>query len=498
MSRPSPSRLYISFLLAIIPGFASGGDTASPLTISAEEALRLAAEQNPGLRSALLAEERADAQITTEEGIYPFVFQADGGYTHSSTPSAVAAGGVSHTRRDMVDLGASISKTFAVGTVTSFRLAGNRQVSQGTVNGVEMVGDPAYGLTATLSVSQPLLRNFGNRVGRSGLRQARDEKTLARHTAERTASDLALSVLSTYWELWYAALAVEIDDRAKGVAEAQLRETRDRVAVGDAAPVDVLAYQTRVATLEEVLLAAESDRRRLGVSLAQALGIVRRTTEIYPKTDEPLPRSEDELRLEGITHRALEMSPVIREAEASVALAEERASVAGEQGRQRLDLAGWFEARTLGNDELSPLFTQYGDGAAYSGYVGLQYELPLDDRSKEGERAAARVSVQIAKEQLRNAEHQVLADAARAVEGATTARKRLLLAEVTYDVAKQQAEAERERFRLGAATFVEVRDAEEAVREAELRVTRARVDRVIAELTLQHLTGTLLGRVAAQ
>jgi outer membrane protein TolC len=129
--------------------------------------------------------------------------------------------------------------------------------------------------------------------------------------------------------------------------------------------------------------------------------------------------------------------------------------------------------------------------------VGLQYELPLDDRSKEGERAAARLSVRIAREQLREAEHQVRADAARTIEESATARKRLALAEATHEVAKQQAEAERERFRLGAATFVSVRDAEEAVREAELRVTRARVDRVIAQLELQHLTGTLLTHIAA-
>jgi outer membrane protein TolC len=80
------------------------------------------------------------------------------------------------------------------------------------------------------------------------------------------------------------------------------------------------------------------------------------------------------------------------------------------------------------------------------------------------------------------------------IEEIASARTRLELAERTLDVARKQAEAERERYDLGAAIFVQVREAEEAVREADLRTTRARVDLVLAQLELDHLTGRLLER----
>ncbi len=45
-----------------------------------------------------------------------------------------------------------------------------------------------------------------------------------------------------------------------------------------------------------------------------------------------------------------------------------------------------------------------------------------------------------------------------------------------------------------AAIFVQVREAEEAAREADLRTTRARVDLVQAGLELDHLTGKTFDR----
>ena len=80
-------------------------------------------------------------------------------------------------------------------------------------------------------------------------------------------------------------------------------------------------------------------------------------------------------------------TPVSEAAFAAMDAARERARVAGESMRQRLDLKGWVEARTLGVDELSPVVTDLDQSGAYSGYVGLLYELPLDNRKKQGERA---------------------------------------------------------------------------------------------------------------
>lgn len=472
------------------PGAAEEG----PRVVRSADVIALTMAHNPDLQTAILSEHRAQATIQAAEGLYPFVLEADTGYTHSSTPLGQSL----YHRRDNIALGAGLSKTLSVGTSADFRLEGDwtDTAASRQSTGDTVAGNPSWGFGARLTLTQPLLRGFGNRVGLSSLRQAQKEKRLAEKRSAVSASTLAAAVLSAYWDLWLAAQTVDINARSRDVAKAQLQETTDRVNLGDAAPVDKLSYQTRLAALEETVIESEAELRRLQIQLAAKAGLIEDHLVLAPDTEEPLPFPGNPPPLNALIKQALSASPDIKEAFAAVVAAEERAEVAGESMRQRLDLTGWIEARTLGADELSPVVTDLGQGQAYSGYIGLVYELPLDNRRKQGERAQALIDIEIALQQLKRTEHQVRADVAAAHDALLTAQKRLTMAEETLALAKAQAEADRERYRLGAAIFTEVRDAEEAVREAELRRTRAKVDAVKADITLNHLTGALLQGLA--
>jgi outer membrane protein len=461
--------------------------------LRSSEAVRLAARQNPGLRAALLGQDRAASNVTAAEGLYPFVLQLDGGYTHSSTPSLATGGGIGHRSSDQVALGSQLSKTLTVGTTAALRVEGNRQIGGGSTGGTGAGGsNPTYGIASQLSVTQPLLRGAGTTVGEANLRQAIDAREIARCGARRASSELVRDVLTTYWELWYAQRALAIDVKARDIARTQVEETRQKVSSGAAAPVDVLAFETRLATLEETVVAAAAERRRLSVQLATQTGLVQEQVRIAPDPDEMPMVPGNDPPLDETTKAALLGAPAIRQSAAELVAAEEKAKTAGEEMRQRLDLMGWVEAQTMGDDEVSPAFEQFGDGAAYSGYVGLVYELPLDNTRKEAERASADLDVEIARQNLVAARDGSRSEVAAALDALASARQRLALAQQTFEVAGKQAAAERERLGLGASSFVLVRDAEEAVRAAELRVTRASIDLVLARLGLDHLTGTLL------
>ena len=79
----------------------------------------------------------------------------------------------------------------------------------------------------------------------------------------------------------------------------------------------------------------------------------------------------------------------------------------------------------------------------------------------------------------------------------TSARRRIDLADRTLEIARRQLDAEEARFRTGSATALQVREAEDQVRTAELRTARARVDLAVAHLAIAHLTGDLLRETAS-
>ncbi len=462
--------------------------------VSSSEVLEMTLQHNPVLRAAVLSTSRAVESIKGAEGLYPYVFQADAGYTRSSSPM----GSSMYRTGDNISLGTSISRTFSSGTYASFSLEGQwYELDEPMIGSIDVESRiPNFALSASFVLNQPLLRGFGHRVGLAHLRQAKKEKTAADKAAEFQASYSAMSVLTAYWNLWLAAKQLEINLGSRTIAESQLREIEERVEAGAAAPVERLNYQTRLASLNEAVIESEAEIRRLQVVLTEKTGLIDSQEILSAKIDEPLPESEHFMMMKEIVDVAMNNAPSINEAISQLDLAEERVLIAGESARQKLDLVGRFGASTLARDEFSPVITDYSKKGAYGGYIGLNYELPLDNRKKESEIAQARINVDIAGKQLVHAKNQVRSEAAVAHNRLITAKRRLDSAKETLLLAQAQAEAEQERYRLGVSIFTAVRDAEEAVRQAELRLTKARVDMVQAQIEIDHLTGKLLSLIA--
>ena len=472
---------------ALSSAVAVAGEPAPERIVRSDVAVELAAAHNGDLRAALLEEKRAAVEVTAEEGLRPFTLGLDGGYTRSSSPGVGPGGDVDFRTGNQVGVGGQVSKTTVVGTQASVR-----------VDGSSSLNEPTYGVSARVSVTQPILRGAGKEVGEASLRQARNAETSAQLAARRTASALARDVLDAYWELWYAERALEIDARARDVAKTSLEETRIKIEQGAAAEIDALQYETHLASLDETAVAAEADVKRLSVQLATLLGLAREVLWVRPDPGESPPLAASDPPPDEALRAALSDAPEIRESAAAVTAAEERARTAGESLRQRLDLVGWIGAQTLGYQEVSPAFGQLGNGQAYAGYVGLVYELPLSDTRKDAQRASAELDVEIARQRFVTTGDQVRADVAIALEKCASSRKKLALAEQTLAVSRKLAEAERARYGLGASIFIQVRDAEEAEREAMLRTVRARIDLAEAQIELDHLTGALLARLGAQ
>jgi len=109
---------------------------------------------------------------------------------------------------------------------------------------------------------------------------------------------------------------------------------------------------------------------------------------------------------------------------------------------------------------------------------------------------AAQLAAHVAEKQIAVNELGIRSSVASAIAQRRAARQRLELATQTEKVAKAQAEAERARFLAGSTIAITVQQAEDSYRQAQLRVQRARVDLVLADLSLAELRGQLLTRYA--
>jgi outer membrane protein len=340
------------------------------------------------------------------------------------------------------------------------------------------------------------LRGSGTDVGLATLRQARLSLSANQLAAQSAASQVLSQVVSDYWELWYSNEAVRINLASRDLAKVQQEQAEQQVQSGALAPASALPYATQVAQLDEAVLAARTDLRQRELALAQTLGRPGGVGETLAAADAPTPPTADDPVEATAVSDALRNSYDRRQLQTQLAIVKDQLKIAGDPLRPRLDLDAYVQAQGLGNRSVPPAFEQFGKMDAVSAHVGLTFEMPLTDTRRTSQIQAAQMAGHVAEQQIAENELAIRASVASAIAQRRAARERLTLATETEKVARAQAEAERARFLAGSSIAITVQQAEDSYRQAQLRVQRARVDLVLADLALDNLRGQLLARYA--
>jgi outer membrane protein TolC len=249
-----------------------------------------------------------------------------------------------------------------------------------------------------------------------------------------------------------------------------------------------------VAELEETVLAARTDVRQRELQLAQLFGEPNAVAQGLVAADAPRASGAEDPLLARAVDDALNNSYLRKQLQTQLALAKEQLKTAGDPLRPRLDVDAYVQAEGLGNRRVPPAFEQFGKMQAVSAHVGLTFEMPLTDTRRSAQIEATRLSQRIVEKQLLESEVAIRSSVASALTRLGAARQKSELSKRTEPVARQQAEAERARFQAGSSIAISVQEAEDSLRQAELRARRARVDVLLAELDLTELRGELLHR----
>jgi outer membrane protein len=464
--------------------------------LSDERAVELALVGNPNMRALSLGVDRATEQVRAERDRYPYSLVGDAGYTRTESPQLRADDSVASSVTQSLDASVGIRRTFPFGGTAEVRAIEqyfDRDTEAVTVSPF-LPADSGHATTLRATMSQPLLRGFGARVGEVELRAALSGKTTAQRSLLRARSALARDVLTAYYELWFAAQALDIERASLALVQEQEREAKARVEVGALSQVELLSFQTRSAELEESVISARLATKQRSLSLSRLMGYARAEPVTWQPTTQAEPGSlasrpsptelqaalaDDSLELAELTER--------------VRTAQLRAEVAGEASRPRLDGEAYVQSSGI-SQRFPEAWQRAGEFEYWSAHVGVSLELPLSDTRQEAQAAQARLDVLAARAELEAARHDLATTANLALEADSAARERLAGAERTLSIAERALEAATARFELGQTTAITLQQAEDDLRRARLRVVRARVDVVQERIALNHLVGRLVRR----
>lgn len=430
----------------------SGALQAETVRLTKADAVKMAVEKNLDLRVEQYNPAQQEAEFQKSLGIYNPVLTLQAAYNDTTSYSAITSSNRFWSQSTQLNAGISqllpTGATAALGFNNSYLSAD--QVS--TSNGLSSYWQSNLGLT----LSQPLLKNFGRETTELTIVSARLSKEASLEKLSTKLVGLVAQVRTEYYKLYSLKEELGVRKGSLELANRVLHETRARVKAGVLPTMEILNSEFGVAGREKELIDAERAVKDQIDVLAQFLqlspGTEIETTEVPAKK-----RYEVSEQVE--IKRALANRPELKELKRNLELLELQVRVS--DNKTRPDLLFTASAATSGLGDTYPRDMDRLSSGTYPVWgVGLTFTYPLGNKAAENDYRKNRLKVDQAILQMRNQEELIVNDVRSAVRAIDANYKQLDVADRGRAFAEERLKAWVRKAEVGLATTKDVLDVE--------------------------------------
>ena len=460
----------------------------SEIKLSIEQCRAMTLVNNLDLKVQLIAPAIAAQQVSAEEAKFESSFFSNFSYNSVHEPGVVIIEQATEYKQGIIDGGVKIPLQTG-GTVT-FDLADTRTKMNITPEQTNVT----YGAAGTFSISQPLLQGAGKRANTHSIRIVEYERQI---TDTRTKLEV-IRVLADadrgYWRLYAARRELEVRQKEYELAQAQLKQTRRMVELGEKAEVEVVRSEAGVAERLQNIIIAENELRNRERELKQILnesGLTMDTPTVVVPMTEPDPVLY-ELDRQRLTASAVENRMEMLELELQIAEDVSTVDYYKNQALPLVTLDYTYRLNGLGAAR-SDAYDMMDDRNFMDRIAGLSVVVPLGNEAAKSRLLQAfyqRRQRLVSKENRRKLiEKEVLA----AVDQLEANWQSILASRQNAILAGRLYEAEKRQFELGLRTSTDVLDAQAKFANAQSTEIKSLTEYQIAQVDLAYATGMLLG-----
>lgn len=495
--------------------------------LTLKEAIYIALRNNPGLKASELDPVASMESVREANGTFDPNLTAQADVQKSVIPvtSALQTGGGTAFVQKYYDWNFGLNKVSSVTNGTwGITFNNDRALTNSRFSGV----NPSYTPSLAVSLSQPLLQNFGWKFATINVQIAESGQKQAQWNYGQALQDFVQKIGGDYWNVVLAEENLAVARAALVFNMDLVRQNAISVKVGTLAPIDLQEAQAAAATSEANVYTAEANLKNSRTQLRQDVMLNPYGT-FLPEGIQPLTRPNPQEQIIVDEERALElavqyrpslgaMREAIRNSLLQVKFSENQvlpqlnlgtqigvtsaagttpcqANFSGAPGGNCIPSGA---APGVGGNKL-PFGGIYGDalnrlwGFSFYNYAAvLSFQMPLDNAVPRAALAQARVQYDQQRMLYRAALSQAVVDVQSALANLYADQKRAAAtAQATY-YARQSLHDEQVRFRVGMATTHDLLQFQEEAVSAEGNQVQAEVDLENAKLALRHSDGTLL------
>ena len=388
--------------------------------------------------------------------------------------------------------------------------------SRATTDGAFAFLSPAYQTQLGVELRQPLLRDRAIDPARLGLRVASADRDRASASLRREVLETVAAVERAYWNLVAARRAVAVQQETVSLASRQLDETRTRIESGSVPETEVAQPRAELERRRGDLLATREAAARAETALKSL--ILGDDADAWSARLDPV--DDTELAIEPVDvaaamERALDSRPELDAAEATVerrrvetafakdrirpaldlVLSYDRFGLAGSRnpsGSEIPGLSGEVPAELEGN--LGDATSQLADGDFDDARIGVEFQVPIGNRSARAQAKIARTTQVQAEADLSRLRKTIRAQVLDAAAATETAGARIEAARAAREAAEVQLSAEEDRFEVGLSTNFLVLTRQNDLAAARLAEIEALTDYRNARTEMARATGDLLAQ----
>jgi len=434
-------------------------------------------------------------------------------WTHTSVPDTdPLAYGVNALNGDTTNANVGYTQGFSPGT--SLTVAFNNQ--RNTTNSLQSVFSPYTTSNFGFTVTQPLLRGFGQAVNRRFIRISKNEQRIAGLLVEQQLIATVYGVVRLYTDLVALYEDVKVKEETLASAEKLYTDTKAEVDEGTQAPVELTRANAQVYSIRQDLI---DSRGLLEEQEAVVKNVITRRTDndpeilnarIIPTDTIEVPGGDETRPLQDLVALAYKNRPDLSQAGVQVENTQINLEGSRNELRPEVDIVGTAQNSSLAgqlNSVLpasdvplnSPLIGGYGSALqqlatrAYPTYgIGLNINLPLRNRIAQADVTRDEILLrqsQVLQAQLRKQAQLEVEDAVIAMR---RARASYEAAVETQKLQQESLDTEQAKFEVGASTSFFIIQYESFLAQAKSTVVVAKSAYLKARAALERATGTIL------
>jgi outer membrane protein len=330
----------------------------------------------------------------------------------------------------------------------------------------------------SINIKQPLYT--AGKVG-TALRLASVEAEGALVDVDRAEQDLALGVVKAYYALLWAERDKELVAATQAQRKLHAEMARTRFKNGVATEVDVLRSEVAVANGAPELVRADNAIRQaralLNYYMVRPIDFPTRTSAEFPE------KPWEESSVDALFQEAARGRPELHRLRIAEQSAAAQFQLARAENRMRVDgSAGYGIVSRLPKNLMDSLYSRWS--------VGVSFTLPVFDGFKRsGLMAQAAANQRVARLERERVEQQVRLGLQQGGDDLKAARETIIAARTNIGQAERVLTMTQDNYRFGAATTLDIVDAQTAVTVARTNLLSGLHDYSIARANLLWTLG---------